>query len=76
MVTSVLRSRATVDLTQCISDFNRLDVPDLFGILVDGSVAAELAGTQSIQDGYAVPLGSVHVCFVHFFLGLDVSLEI
>lgn len=76
MVASVSQSRAAVDLSQSISDFNRLDVPDLFGILVDSSIAAELASPQSIQNGHAVPLGFVHVCFVHLFLGLDVSLEI
>ena len=33
----------------------RLDVPDLLGILGDGTVAAELAAPSSVQDGHLDP---------------------
>ena len=48
-----------------LSHLHRVDVPDLLGVLVDGPVAAELAGPQRVQDRFFGPLGLVCVCLVH-----------
>ena len=44
--------------------FQGRDIPYLFGVLVDGAIAAELSGSEGIQDGPFGPLGLVEVGFI------------
>jgi len=52
------------------------EVPDVFGVLFDGAVAAEVAGPEGIQDGHSSPFFLVEVSLINFLLAFDVGLEI
>lgn len=45
-------------------DWTGLSVPDFLSVLLDGSVAAELAGADGVEDGLFGPFFLVFVGFV------------
>ena len=63
-------------LRESVTDFNWFDVPNVFGVLFDGAVATELAGSEGVVDRHFGPLGLVLVYLVNVLLFFDVSLEV
>lgn len=61
---------------QGFADFDLLDVPDVFGVLIDGAVAAELARSERIHYRHLGPLVLVQVGLIHFLLGSNIGLEV
>ena len=56
--------------------FHFLEIPDIFGVLLDGSVAAELPSPQSIHNRHLGPFLFILVSLVDFFLSLKVGFKV
>jgi hypothetical protein len=54
----------------------RLQLPNLLGVVLDGSVGRELAHTSRIQDRHAPPLLGVLVGLIDLTLSLQVTLKV
>jgi len=59
-----------------LANFDFFEVPDLWGVLLNSSIAAEFACSQSIQNWHFGPFFLIQVSFVNLFLRLDVRLEV
>ena len=56
--------------------FDRLDAPNVIGVLLDRPVAGEVAGLGDVDDARMTPFRMVAVAFGDFLLGLAVGLEV
>jgi len=53
-------------------DWNGFDLPDVFAVLLDCSVAAEEAGAGDSSYGHFGPLSVIAVCVVGLLLGAQI----